>query len=156
MRHARTNGFTLIESVIALAVASIALLALLRLQLVAMSTADKARGLTQAVLLAQGKMAEALGSGYPSVAATSGTVARDGEPFAWQMEVTDIRLPRAVTADGTTPAYPPSSGPQGLRQLSVEVTWQKGPGDKHVRLITYLAENGLREEQTNQPSLHPR
>lgn len=148
MRHSRTNGFTLIEAVIALAVASIALLALLRLQLVGMSTADKARGLTQAVLLAQGKMAEALGSSYPSVGTTSGTVETDGEQFSWQMEVTDTRLPRAVTADGATPSPLPSSGRQRLRKLAVEVTWQKGPGDKHVSLTTYLAENGLREGQT--------
>ena len=73
MRARKPRAFTLIESVVALAVASIALLALLRLQLVAMSTADKAQGLTQAVLVAQGKMAEALSAGYPPVGATSGT-----------------------------------------------------------------------------------
>jgi general secretion pathway protein I len=147
MRHSGTNGFTLIEAVIALAVASIALLALLRLQLVAMSTADKAQGITQAVLVAQGKMAEALRGNYPSVGTTAGTVETSGDQFTWQMEVTDIRLPQLVTADGATPSYRPSSGRPGLRKLAVEVTWQKGPGDKQVSLTTYLAENGLREGQ---------
>ena len=75
LRHPGPNGFTLIECVPALAVASIALLALLRLQLVGISTADKARGLTQAVLVAQGKMAETLSAEYPSVGTTSGMVA---------------------------------------------------------------------------------
>jgi general secretion pathway protein I len=152
MRAPRPRAFTLIESVVALAVASIALLALLRLQLVGMSTADKAQGLTQAVLMAQGKMAEALSGGYPSVGTTSGTVETDGDQFSWQMEVTDARAPQAVTADGATQSYLPSSGRQGLRKLSVEVTWQKGPGDKHVSLTTYLAENGLREGQTKTTS----
>jgi type II secretion system protein I len=152
MRHPGPNGFTLLESVIALAVASIALTALLQLQLVGMSTADKARGLTQAVLMAQGKMAEALSGGYPPIAATSGTMEADGDQFFWQMEVTDARLPQTVTADGTTRSYLPSSGRQGLRKLSVQVTWRKGPGDKHVSLTTYLAENGLREGQTKTTS----
>jgi len=147
MRAPKPRAFTLIESVVALAVASIALLALLRLQLVGMSTADKAQGMTQAVLLAQGKMAEALRADYPPVGATSGMVAANGDQFTWQVEVTDARLPQAVAADGATHSYLPSSGRTGLRRLAVEVTWQKGPGDKHVNLTTYLAENGLREEQ---------
>ena len=81
-------------------------------------------------------------------------MAADGEPFTWQLEVTDARLPQPVTADGATQSYLPAAGRPGLRQLSVEVTWQKGPGDKRVSLTTYMAENGLREGQTNQPSLH--
>jgi general secretion pathway protein I len=147
MRARKPRAFTLIESVVALAVASIALLALLRLQLVGMSTADKAQGMTQAVLLAQGKMAEALRADYPSVGATSGMVAANGDQFTWQVEVTDARLPQAVATDGATQSYLPSSGRAGLRRLSVEVTWQKGPGDKHVGLTTYMAENEIREGQ---------
>jgi general secretion pathway protein I len=141
------NGFTLLESVIALAVASIALLALLRLQLVGMNTADKAQGLTQAVLVAQGKMAEALSAAYPSTGIQSGTVETDGDRFSWQLEVTDARLPQPVPTDAATSSYLPSSGGNKLQRLSVDVTWQKGPGDKHIGLITYMAENEIREEQ---------
>lgn len=152
MRLPGPNGFTLLECVLALAVASIALLALLRLQLVGIRTADKARGLTQAVLVAQKKMAETLSADYPSVGTTSGMVAADGAQFTWQVEVTDIRPPQRVAVDATRPAYRPSAARTGLRKLSVEVTWQKGPGDRHVNLTTYLAENGLREEQTRTTS----
>jgi general secretion pathway protein I len=139
------KGFTLLESVIALAVASIALLALLQLQLVGMNTADKAQGMTQAVLVAQEKMAETLSAGYPPVGTTSGTVEADGDQFAWQLEVTDARLPQLVAADATRQSYLPSSDRSRLRKLSVDVTWQKGPGDKHIRLTTYVAQDKTRD-----------
>ena len=152
MRPKGPIGFTLLESVVALAVAAIALLALLRLQLIGINTADKAQGLTQAVLAAQGKMAEVLSGDYPPVGTTSGTVEADGDRFAWQLEVTDARLPQPVTADAARQSYLPPSGRNSLRKLSVDVTWQKGPGDKHVGLTTYLAENGIREGQSKKTS----
>jgi general secretion pathway protein I len=139
------KGFTLLESVIALAVASIALLALLQLQLVGMNTADKAQGMTQAVLLAQEKMAEALSAGYPPIGTKSGTVEADGDQFTWQLEVTDARLPEPVMADAARQSYLPSSDRNRLRKLSVDVTWQKGPGQKHVGLTTYVAQDKIRD-----------
>ena len=136
MRLQRPNGFTLIESVAALAVASIALLALLQLQLLSMRTADKAQVMTQAVLLAQAKMAEALSSGYPSVGVKSGMVETEGEMLTWRTEVTDTRLPAVCRPIGSR---------DRLRTLSVEVSWQRGAGDKHIRMTTYVAENLIRD-----------
>ena len=132
----KANGFTLIESVTALAVASIALLALLQLQLLSMRTADKAQVMTQAVLLAQEKMAEALSSGYPAVGVKSGMVETDGEVLTWRTEVTDARLPAGCR---------PAGSRDRLRTLSVEVSWQKGAGDKHLRMTTCVAENLIRD-----------
>jgi type II secretion system protein I len=145
MRLHKPNGFTLIESVAALAVASIALLALLQLQLVSIHTADKAQGLTQAVLLAQEKIAETLSGGYPAVGVKSGAVEADGDQLAWQMEVTDARLPQWASANASRPSGQPALGRDRLRQLTVDVTWQKGPGPKHITLTTFVAENASRE-----------
>jgi type II secretion system protein I len=147
-RSSIPKGFTLIESVAALAVASIALLALLQLQLVSMRAADQAAGLTRATLLAQEKMAETLSGNDPPIGIQSGTVERAGDQLTWQLEVTAARPPQPVAADMTRQSHLPSSGRRGLRKLSVDVTWQKGPGDKHIHLTTYLAETGSREEQT--------
>ncbi len=135
MRLPRPNGFTLIESVAALAVASIALLALLQLQLLSMRVADKAQVMTQATLLAQEKMAEAISSGYPSVGVKSGTVETEGELLTWRTEVTDARLPAVCR---------PAGSRDRLRTLSVEVSWQRGAGDKHIRMTTCVAENLIR------------
>jgi len=138
------SGFTLIESVAALAIASIALLALLQLHLVGINTADKAQVITQAVLLAQEKMTEALNSGYPPVGVTSGTVAANGTQFIWQTEVTDARLPGQLLASAVRQSdLPPADGDR-LRKLSIEVSWQRGPGERRVSLTTYVAENGIR------------
>jgi Tfp pilus assembly protein PilV len=120
----------------ALAVASIALVGLLQLQLVSIRTADKAEVMTQAVLLAQAKMAEALSSGYPRVGVSSDTVEAQGDQLTWRVEVTDASLPLSHRT--------PNSRDRA-RKLSVEVTWQKGPGEKHIGLTTYVAENTIRE-----------
>ncbi len=131
-----SKGFTLLEALAALAVASIALLALLQLQLVSIRTADKAEMMIQALLLAQAKMAEALSSGYPQIGVRSDTVEAQGDQFIWRVEVTDASLPLS---------YRPPNGHDRARKLSVDVTWQKGPGEKHIGLTTYVAENTIRE-----------
>ena len=120
----------------ALAVAGIALVALLQLQLISMRTADKAQVMTRAVLLAQAKMAEVLGSGYPQIGVQSDTVETEGDQLTWRLEVTDAQLPLS---------YRSPNGRDRARKLSVDVTWQKGPGEKQVRLTTYVAENTIRE-----------
>ncbi len=135
MRPPRLNGFTLVESVTALAVVSIALLALLQLQLLSMRTADKAQVVAQATLLAQEKMAEAISSGYPSVGVKSGTMETEGELLTWRTEVTDARLPAVCRPVGSR---------DRLRTLSVEVSWQRGAGDRHIRMTTCVAENLIR------------
>jgi type II secretion system protein I len=136
VRAKRPNGFTLIEAMVALAVAGIALVALLQLQLVSMRTADKAQVMTRAVLLAQAKMAEVLGSGYPQAGVQSDTVETEGDQLTWRVEVTDAQLPLS---------YRSPNGRDRARKLSVDVTWQKGPGAKQVSLTTYVAENTIRE-----------
>jgi prepilin-type N-terminal cleavage/methylation domain-containing protein len=150
MRRQRTNAFTLIESLVALAVAALGLVALLELQLVSINTADKAQGLHQAVLLAQGKIAEALSSGHAEIGLTAGLVPAQGDQFAWQMDVEEARLPQSVVAGRSS--YGLSLNPGSLRQLTVEVSWLKGPGAKHVSLTTYLAENATRAVQVRNPS----
>jgi prepilin-type N-terminal cleavage/methylation domain-containing protein len=150
MTPMRSKGFTLVESLVALAVAAIGLVALLELQLVSINTADKAQGLHQAVLLAQGKIAEALSSGHAEIGLTAGLVPAHGDQFAWQMDVEEARLPQAVVAGRSS--YGLSLNPGSLRQLTVEVSWLKGPGAKHVSLTTYLAENATRAVQVRNPS----
>jgi general secretion pathway protein I len=136
MKSACTRGFTLIETVVALAVVSIALLGLLQLNLLSIRVADKAQATAKAVFLAQEKMAETLEAGFPQVGTRSGVVENDGERFTWRTEVTDasgsqqrslgLRLDR-------------------LRRLSVEVACGDNPANRQIRLTTYVAERKIRE-----------
>ncbi len=136
MQIRRPRGFTLIEVVAALAIVSIALLALLRLHLISMRAADKAQVLSQAVFLAQEKMTEALSGGYPPVGTQSGVVDTDGPAFTWRTEVTEAR-----------PAQSPPSDLKlsRLRQLSVDVAWPKGAGQDHIQFTTYVADRTIHE-----------
>ncbi len=135
MRFGRSQGFTLIEVVAALAIVSIALLGLLRLHLISISTADRAQTVAQAVWLAQERMAEVLCCGYPPVGTQSGVAAAEGSQFTWRTEVTEA--PSGLEQSSLTLS--------GLRKLSVDVAWQKGAGEKHIRMITYVAQSSIHE-----------
>lgn len=134
MRSIDPKGFTLIEVVAALAIVSIALLALLKLHLVSINTSDQAQTLTQAVLLAQGKMGETLCAGYPPVGVKSGVQQTEGLPLTWRTEVAEVRGSQAGIK---------GFNPGGLRRLSVEVAWPRGRGEKSIRLTTYVAESQI-------------
>jgi general secretion pathway protein I len=136
MRFKRPNGFTLIEVVVALAIVSIALLALLRLHLISIRTAENAQVLGQAVLLAQERMTEAMCGGCPQVGTQSGTAQADGSHFTWRTDVTDAR-PSSQQLDLNF---------TGLRRLSVDVAWQKGSGEKHIQMTTYVADSSIHEQ----------
>lgn len=127
-RRKTQNAFTFIEVLIALSVVSIALLAMLRLHLLTIRIADQARVTSQAIFLAQEKIAQTLAQGYPKAETSSGTVADNGVSLDWQVEVTDLRLPELGVA-----------GSDGLRKILVAVSWKQRPGRKCVQMTTYVA-----------------
>jgi type II secretion system protein I len=126
------RAFTIVEVIAALVIASIALLGLLQLHLTSIRTTDTARTMALAVLVAQEKAAETASAGWPAVGAKSGTTEMDGAQFNWRTEVTSVDVP----ASG-------GLGRNALRQLSVSVTWQDGPGPRTVQTTTYLADHRI-------------
>jgi len=126
------DAFTLLEAVMALAIVSIALLGLLRLNLISISMVDRAQTTSQAVLLAQQKIEETLCLGYSKLGTQSGIVQRDGLTMRWQSQVTDL---------------PPSLFDQlnitGLRKVLVDVSWKNGSSQRQVQLSTYVADRNL-------------
>ena len=134
-RHTPTrSAFTFIEVLVALAIAAIALLGLLRLHLFSMASADVAQATTEAVFLAEEKLAEASAGGYPQRGTKSGTVEQNGRRYAWQVDVTDARLPNLH--DLTL---------NGLHQVQALVTWEYRGSRKRVQMTTYVADSRIHE-----------
>lgn len=129
----RARAFTFVEVIVALAVASISLLTLLKLNLLSIRMVDRAQITTQAVLLANEKIAETLASGYPDQGRSSGAVERNGLTFNWQTEVADLQMPGLDDAHIT-----------GLRRIVVDVNWKKGAAGKRLRMSTCVADGRLR------------
>lgn len=128
-----TKAFTFIEVIIALAIVSISMLALLRLHLISIRMFETAEVTSQAVFLADEKIAEILAAGYPKEESSSGTVERNGLTLNWQTQVIDVGLPQLDQADIT-----------GLRSVLVDVSFKQGTGSKHLQMSTYVAEKEIK------------
>jgi prepilin-type N-terminal cleavage/methylation domain-containing protein len=133
MEQTQTRAFTFVEVIVALAIISISLLALLRLHIISIGMADTAEITSQAVFLANEKIAETLASGYPKEGTNSGTVEKNALCLDWKTEVTDLRLSQLDKA---------RIG--GLRKISVVVNWKQGLGNKHLQMSTYVADRELK------------
>ncbi|HUU19395.1 MAG TPA: prepilin-type N-terminal cleavage/methylation domain-containing protein [Sedimentisphaerales bacterium] len=133
MEQTQARAFTFVEVIVALAIVSISLLALLRLHIISIGMADTAEITSQAVFLANEKIAETLGAGFPKEGTNSGTVEKNALCLDWKTEVTDIRLSQLEKA-----------GIAGLRNISVVVNWKQGLGNKHLQMSTYVADRELK------------
>lgn len=133
MQQTQTGAFTFVEVIVALAIVSISLPALLRLHIISIGMADAAEITSQAVFLANEKIAETLAAGYPKEGTNSGTVEKNALCLDWKTEVTDLRLPQLDKA-----------GIAGLRKISVVVNWKQGLGSKHLQMSTYVADRELK------------
>jgi type II secretion system protein I len=128
----RMRAFTFVEVIVALAIVSISLLALLRLHLISINMVDKAQITTQAVLLANEKIAETMAAGYPEKGTDSGSTEKNGLTLNWQTEVTDLRLPQLDKVHIN-----------GLRKILVDITWKQGVSRKQLQTSTYVADRKL-------------
>jgi type II secretion system protein I len=126
------RAFTFVEVVVALSIVSISLLTLLRLHIISISMVDKAQITTQAVLLANEKIAETVAAGYPKEGTNSGTTEQNGLTLNWQTEVKDLRLPQLDKEQIT-----------GLRKILVDITWKQGRSRKQLQTSTYVADRKL-------------
>lgn len=128
----RMRAFTFVEVVVALSIVSISLLALLRLHIISISMVDKAQITSQAILLANEKIAETVAAGYPKEGTNSGTTEKNGLALNWQTEVKDLRLPQLDKVYIT-----------GLRKILVDISWKQGVSRKQLQMSTYVADRKL-------------
>lgn len=127
-----TKGFTFIEVIVALAIVSISLLGLLRLHLISIKMVEAAELTSQAVLLAEEKIAETLALGYPKRGTKSGTVEKNNVQMSWRTEVNDLRSDSLFGAKI-----------DGLKKVSVEVVWKQGTDYKNLQTSTCVADRRL-------------
>ena len=132
-RTASRCAFTFIEVFVALAVVSISLLALLRLHILSIAMADTAEKTSQAVLLANEKIAEKLAQGFPAEGTDSGAVLRNAVSMQWRTDVERLGASQADLIDMP-----------GLRKVSVDVSWNQGISRKHLQMSTYVADGKLK------------
>jgi len=128
----RAGAFTFVEVAVALVIASISLLTLLKLHLLSIRMVDRAQITTQAVLLADEKIAETLAGGYPDQGGESGRVEKNGLALNWRAQVADLQLPQLTEAHVT-----------GLRKIVVDVNWKQGAATKQLQMSTYVADGKL-------------
>jgi len=119
------DGFTLLEVMVAVAILSITLVALLGSQSRSLSLATEAKFNTVASMLALAKLAE-IESGLTPLESDSGTFGDDFPGFAWEIETTDAG---ADIPDVLSRLEPPFS------KMELSVTWEGTP--MTYRLVYY-------------------
>ena len=107
-------GFTLLEVMIAVAVLTIALAAVLGLQSKSLTLASESRFNTTAALLAQGKMAEITVAGMGELTSDTGDFGDVFSGYAWRLSVQNADLPGLEKMKGR------------LKQIDLEVTCGEG------------------------------
>ena len=110
----KVQGFTLLEVMIAVAVLTIALSAVLGLQSRSLTLAAESRFNTTAALLAQGKMAETAVAGMGSLTSDSGDFGDVFSEYAWRLSVQNADLPGLDKMKGR------------LKRIDLEVTCGEG------------------------------
>jgi general secretion pathway protein I len=83
-------GFTLLEVMVAIAILSIALVAVYGSQSQSVSLASEAKLNTSAALLAQAKMAEIEAENVENLASDSGDFGEDFPNYRWDLTVSDV------------------------------------------------------------------
>lgn len=121
----RDNGFTLLEVMIALAIVGIALVTLIGLETRTVQLAERQQRVTQATLLAQGKLTE-IETGAQSLTGLSGREGVFEAPF---------ELYRWTAALEGTPL--PS-----IELVTVTVAWGKESRNEQVDLTSFLSPEG--------------
>lgn len=118
-KYRSREGTTLLEVMVALAIASIALVSFITLVITSMDLEDHARKVTDATLAADDKLKEVERTGFPDVGKTDGLInEQDPDGFSYVMVVTETSIDQ-------------------VRQIDIEVFWENKK--RSVTLTTFIA-----------------
>ena len=131
-KSARGNGgFTLIEIIVTLAILSLGLPVLLQSFSNAANTQKNAEDKTTSLYLLKTRMAEIDIQGYPDIGQEEGDFG-ENSPYRWRTEVHD------VVSDEFQ---------DGLRAVTVTVTWQGRGKEESISMNTYIANRQMPQPQ---------
>jgi general secretion pathway protein I len=123
----RDNGFTLLEVVVALAIAGLALVGLFRAGSGGLFSVDTAARAEEAVQRAQSHLA-AVGRDAALVAGDS--TGDDGAGYRWSLRITPLAARQSLAPDGI------SSATTTLFNVEVAISWPGRAGERSVVLRT--------------------
>ena len=120
MMHAARRGFTLVEVLVALAVLSIALTAVMRTMGQAIDVTATLRERNAALWVAQNRLAlHRMSHAWPSADTTDGDSEFNGEKWYWREQVSTTPEPR-------------------IRRIEITIRRQKDSPNTQARLVGYL------------------
>jgi general secretion pathway protein I len=127
------KGFTLLEIVVAMAIAAMTLPGLLRAFSDGVRSYSLIENKTTAYYLLRLKMGQVEMAGYPEVGSDEGDFGTDSR-FKWATEVTE-------------------SDTEGLREVKVTILWQERGQERTILLSTYMSDRSIeQQQQQGQPS----
>jgi len=121
------KGFTLLEVVVALSIAAIAFPALLKAFSEGIKNYSLIENKTTAYYLLKLKMGQTEMLGYPDSGSEEGDFGTDSR-FKWATEIVDTDT-------------------EGLREITVTITWDERGQEKSLQLSTYLADRAIEQQQ---------
>jgi len=123
-----TSAFSLIESLIALAVVTLAVVALTRLHLQTLNLIDQTQSFYHAANFAQSKLEQTLAQ--PTPISSSGTDSNTPRTLQWNTTVSTAHLP-----------FLQMQGDPLLQRIEVTTSWPSRNQTKYLTLTTYTTKN---------------
>ena len=147
-----TDGFTLLETLIALAIMTVAFAAILMVQSGSINAVEKSRTMNIVTMLAKQTMIDAE-TEYQSKTfeevdkEASGKFDPPYEDYHWSREIKEIKFPNMMPStgpDGKTNTGAEMMGKlitnflsEAMREVTVTVSWPRGKGHQSFSLTTY-------------------
>jgi len=124
------KGFTLIEILISLAIIAVALPPLLRAFTHASRSQKRTLNETTALYLMKYQMEQIELEGFPEVGEDEGEFS-EGSRYTWSSNIEEVQ------------------DIEGLRKVTVTITWQEEGQEKSISMTTYMANREITQQQGN-------
>lgn len=144
-----SRGFTLLETLIAVGILSVALVTIMSMQSAAMRSSYQAENLSLATMLAKKQMAEyevqvqkmLRASEFPDDKVEEGTFEEPYGDFHWRAEIKSIELPAPPSDEGIQGMVAKqltSEISKSVRQLTLSIFWTEGEEEQQIDVVTHV------------------